>query len=69
MCKHRTYKIPGGVGVGLVNGSVEAPVEEGTEVGLVVYGEPVERGVSKVGCGVEDEPIEASAVEGMQAKC
>lgn len=60
--KHNTYKIPGGVGVGLpvVKDSVEAPVEDGIEVGLAVYGEPVEGDVPKVGYGVED--IEASAV-------
>ena len=59
-----TYKIPGGVGVGLpvVEGSVDAPVEDGSEVGVAVDDDPIEGGVSKVGNGVK--AIEASAVAG-----
>lgn len=61
-----TYKIPGGVGVGLpvVESSVDAPVEDGSGVGVAVDDDPVDGGVSKVGYGVADEPIEASAVVG-----
>lgn len=54
-----TYKIPGGVGVGLpvVESSVDAPVKDGSGVGVAVDDDPVEGGVSKVGYGVADEPI------------
>lgn len=56
-----TYKIPGGVGLPVVKNSVDAPVVYGNEVGVAVDDDPVE-GVSRVGYGVADESIEASAV-------
>ena len=44
--------------------SVNAPVVDGSEVGVAVDDDPVEDGVSEVEYGVVVEPIEASAVVG-----
>jgi len=47
-----------------VESSVDAPVVDGSEVGVAVDDDPVEDGVSEVEYGVVVEPIEASAVIG-----
>ena len=52
-----SYNIPGGMGLPVVESSVDAPVVDGNEVGVAVDDVPVEGGVSKVGYGVADEPI------------
>jgi len=59
-------KIPGRLEVGpsVVEGSVDAPVVDGSEVGVAADDDPVEDGVSKVEYGVAVEPIEASAIVG-----
>ena len=58
--------IPGELEVGplVVESSVDAPVVDGSEVGVAVDDDPVEDGVSEVEYGVVVEPIEASAVVG-----
>ena len=58
-----TYKSPDGLEVGppVVEGPVDTPVVEGSEVGDALDDDPVEGGVLKPEYGVTVEPIEASA--------
>ena len=57
-----SYNVPGGVGLPVVESSVDAPVVDGNEVGVAVDDVPVEGGVSKVGYGVASAVIVESSV-------